>query len=538
MSLPKKLLSIDIGNEWIKIAYVQRKGKKMHFLNGKKIPTPERAVHDGILSNLPEMAKLIREVLDQNQMKEKQVAFSIASSKIITREVELPNLSQQKLRNIIDLNADEYFPVNLAEYSVDYTVTEVIESDDGKKAKVIIVAALKKLVQSYIDLAELCQLEIVNVDFAGNSMVNFIQHEKYEGTNLFLDIGPESTMVTIVSNSVVKFSRNILFGTKVIHDSICQHFDVDYKEAVQIAKERQLLNPDHKENAYLHNDVTSGMEQILNGVTRLIDYYSSRNQNPIEQVYIMDGGSEIFGVEDYISRFFGLKVKKIIGLRSFIARESHVNMDEIHYYPIALGATLATMNLLPATIKNKDELRAKKRIPILITILLLVSISAHYYTGYARYQSLERDKANIQNEINSMVDIYQVMDEHQLALSEKQFREFIVETTTTKSDEFLVFIEELEATMPEQAFFTTINVSNDGVTMSASFQDEETLAQMLTYLKGLEIIDPEGNIEPMFETVYTPAVTRFGDQDSPVSYVSVTIQCTFTVQEEEETNDQ
>ncbi len=137
-----------------------------------------------------------------------------------------------------------------------------------------------------------------------------------------------------------------------------------------------------------------------------------------------------------------------------------------------------------------------------------------------------------------MVDIYQIMDEHQLALSEKQFREFIVETTTTKSDEFLAFIEELEATMPEQAFFTTINVSNDGVTMSASFQDEETLAQMLTYLKGLETIDPEGNIYPMFETVYTPAVTRFGDQDSAVSYVAVTIQCTFTVEEEEETNDQ
>ncbi len=537
MSLPKKLLSIDIGNEWIKIAYVQRKGKKMHFLDGKKIPTPERAVHDGILSNLPEMAKLIREVLDQNQMKEKQVAFSIASSKIITREVELPNLSQQKLRNIIDLNADEYFPVNLAEYSVDYTVTEVIESDDGKKAKVIIVAALRKLVQSYIDLAELCQLEIVNVDFAGNSMVNFIQHEKYEGTNLFLDIGPESTMVTIVSNSVVKFSRNILFGTKVIHESICQHFDVDYKEAVQIAKERQLLNPDHKENAYLHNDVTSGMEQILNGVARLIDYYSSRNQNPIEQVYIMDGGSEIFGVEDYISRFFGLKVKKIIGLRSFIARESHVNMDEIHYYPIALGATLATMNLLPATIKNKDKLRAKKRIPILIGILLLVSIGAHYYTGYAKYQSLERDKINIQNEINSMNEIYDIMNEHTVIMSEKSFRESIEDVTTTRSDISLSFINTLEESMPENAFLTRMYISEGSVEINASFQDEATLAKMLTYLKSLETKSFDGEIEPLFEKVYTPSVNRIGELDNVNSYVAVTIQCTF-LRSEVDTNDQ
>jgi len=34
---------------------------------------------------------------------------------------------------------------------------------------------------------------------------------------------------------------------------------------------------------------------------------------------------------------------------------------------------------------------------------------------------------------------------------------------------------------------------------------------MLTYFEGLETHDADGNIYPMFETVYTPAVTRFGD---------------------------
>ena len=537
MSLPKKLLSIDIGNEWIKIAYIQKKGKKIHFLNGKKIPTPERTVHDGILSNLPDIAKLIRQALEQNHIKEKQVIFSIASSKIITREVELPNLSQKKLRNIIDLNADEYFPVNLAEYTLDYTVTEVVETEEGKKAKVIIVAALRKVIQSYIDLAELCQLNIVSVDFSGNSIVNFIQHEKYEGTNLFLNIASESTMVTIVSNGVVKFSRNILFGTNVIYESIQQHFNVDDEEAVKIAQERQLLNPEHKENAYLHNDVTSGMEQILNGVARLIDYYSTRNKSPIEQVYIMDGGSEIFGVEEYIAAYFGLKVKKITAFNNIVIKAIEIQSDEIHYYPTALGASLSSMNLLPINIKNKDELQAKKRIPILIGILLLVSIGAHYYTGYAQYQRLEREKSNIQNEISSMMDIYNVLDEYQQVLNEKQMRELIVDSTTTKSDQFLAFINELEATMPEQAFMTSINVSNEGITMSTSFNNEETLAQMLTYLKGLVIYDEEGNSSPMFASVYTPAVTRFGDEDSSVSYVAVTIQCTFLTQEEE-TDDQ
>ncbi len=64
--------------------------------------------------------------------------------KIITREVELPHVPYKKLKNIIDLNADEYFPVNLAEYCLDFTITEIIETEEGKKIKVNIVAALKK----------------------------------------------------------------------------------------------------------------------------------------------------------------------------------------------------------------------------------------------------------------------------------------------------------------------------------------------------------------------------------------------------------
>ncbi len=531
MALPKKLVSIDIGNEWIKVAYIQRKGKKSHFVFGEKIPTPERAVQDGGLSNLTEMAQLIRNVLDKNQIKEKHVVFSVSSSKIITREVELPHVPYKKLKNIIELNADEYFPVNLAEYCLDFTISEIIETEEGKKIKVNIVAALKKLIQTYIELARDCHLEIVGVDFSGNSMVNFVQYEKYEGTNLFLNIGPESTMVTIVSNGVVKFSRNILFGTQAIHNSICQHFDVDYNAAVALAKERQLLNPNHKDNPYLHSDVTSGMEQILNGVARLIDYYSSRNPNPIEQIYIMDGGSEIAGAQEYISKFFGLTVKKVNGFDNFIINSAGVSVDELHYYPIALGATLSTMNLLPLSIKNKDELQAKKRIPILISILLMVALGAHFYQGYAQYTSLERTKRQIEQDIHGMSDIHAIIEEHKVALEERDFRIKIENMTTTQSDGLLTFIQELERTMPEQGFLSAINVTSEALTMNASFRDEETLAQMLTYLKKQTVTSPNGESLPMFEEVYIPAVNRIGEADSESTIVSAMIQCTYSKQE-------
>jgi len=531
MALPKKLLSVDIGNERIKIAYLARKGRKTHLLKAIIVPTPSNCVKDGILSDLEDLAGAIKEALSLEKVKEKNVVFSISSSKIITREVELPYLKPSKLKNVIRLNAEEYFPVNLTEYSLDYTVTDVIESENGKKAKVIVFAASNALVEQYIQLSNLCGLNVQSVDYSGNSIVSYIRNEKIEGTNLYLDIGAESTMVTIMSDNVVKFSRNILIGTRLINESIMNHFEVDYEEATQIAKERQLLNYDHMENTYLSNDVTGGMEQILNGVSRLVDYYTSRNKTSVEKIYILGGGSEIYGITEYIKNFFNLETEKLIHLKSVLVKDKNSEENIQLYFSTAIGAILTNINLLPIKVKNREIEKTRRRVPYLLLILLVVALGAFYYTKFTELSRLNNQKEQIQSKIDSMQDIKDVQLKHDVLTKKKEEFKLLDTLSTSQPDRVLDIIKNFESTMPKELYITSLNIQDSSMTLNAIAKDETVVAQFLTYLKMSTETDENGE-HLMFSDVFTNVIARDNVNESEEdSRVPVSIQCTFYSEE-------
>ncbi len=534
MALPKKFLSIDIGSERIKIAHIQNKGKKLQILGTILIPTPANSIKDGTIHGQEELTGVIRNALMTEKIKEKNVIFSISSSKVITREVELPYLKPKKMKNIIRMNAEEYFPVKLEDYCMDYTVTDVVESEEGKKAKVNIFAAHSGLVNQYVELAENCRLNICNVDYSGNSVVSYILNEKYEGTNLFLDIGAGNTMVTIMSKNVVKFSRNLLFGTKLINESIMNHFEVDYDEATKISKERQLLKSEREENTYLSNDVTGGMDQILNGVSRLVDYYTSRNKLGVEKIYLLGGGAEIYGVEDYVEKFFNVKAEKIEAPQSLSFKEKQRDEAVQLYFPTAIGSSLSTINLLPDAIKNRELEATKRRLPYLIILFIIVAMAAFYYNQYTNLQKLQRQKSSIESQIADMQEIVEIKAEYESLVEKEAFRRTLDQLSTRRSDEILSLIQGLERTMPKESFITSLTDSEQMLTLEYTVSNEATLAQLLTYLKGISGVTEEGEMQPLFSDVYTGTVVRIGEPDDGASYVTASIQCTYFEMEVDE----
>ncbi len=527
MSLPKKLISIDIGNERIKIAYINKQKKKITVLSSMVIPTPQNSIKDGVINNKEEISAVIRNALLSEKIKEKNVVFTISSSKIITREVELPYLKPNKLKNVVRMNAEEYFPVDLTDYCLDYTITDIVESEEGKKAKVIIFAAMTSIVDMYVELADLCKLKVVGVDYTGNSVVSFIRNENIEGTNLFIDIGAESTMVVIMHNNVVKFSRTIMFGTKIVNDSIMNHFEVDYEEATKISKERQLLNFGNNENTYLTNDVTSGMEQILGGVSRLVDYYSSRNKNQVEKVYLLGGGSEIYGILEYVDKFFNLKASSLSETKSIINKSKNDDIFNPVYFAAAFGATIETINLLPQHIKNREANRAKQRVPYLLVLLLVVALGAAYYSKYVELNKLNDRKSNIQYEIESMMDIETIKANHMQIQEMKDFRELLETSSTTRSDYLIDLIKGMEKTMPNEVFITNLEDSEISINFDITASDEATVAQMLTYLKAIDGGVYNGEVYKLFSNVYTDSLVRVGDKDAGTSYITCSISCTY-----------
>ena len=209
-----KVLSIEISNSLIRICEMDYKKKNPRVYRQAMVPTPPGAISDGYLNGIDDLRTAIRRALNDNQMKTKEVIFTIASSKIVNREVMLPAVKKPSmLGTMIRNNLNEYFPIDLSSYEIAHQILEQMsDGPEAGKYRTMIMAAEKSLVDGYDKLATLCGLRLVSLDYAGNSMFQAIKNEDTAARIMLLKIEETQTMVSIVKNKSLMLQRTINYG--------------------------------------------------------------------------------------------------------------------------------------------------------------------------------------------------------------------------------------------------------------------------------------------------------------------------------------
>ncbi len=516
MVYPKKCVVIDIGNEQIKLADITRGTHSVKINQFVIVPTPEKCLNDGIIRDKERLSNVIKTALKENKIKNKNVVFTISSSKIITREVDFPGLKSKKIKNVILNNATEYFPVNLNDYVLDYVITDTVFVDGEKILKLNLIAALITLVEEYIGLAGLLGVKLLGIDYTGNSLTSFLKKEKIEGSTMVLDIGSENTMVTILVEGISKFNRNLSFGTGILLDCIKNHFEVDTSEAIRISKERPLLSIQKDDNPYLSNDVSSAMNQILNGVSRLADYYTSRNSDKISHIQIVGGGSTIFGIEAYIETFFNLPTKKIAQFKSIQYKgPKNFSGSEI-FFANVIGAAYSEINLLPRALAEKAAIQARKRTAFLLVILVAVLLLGYYLMEQGNLIMMQAQKETLQGDIVDAQPFQNIKIELDELTKEAIFKQRILDTSMSTSERFVEIIETMEDRMPSEVFYLNIVDTGLSLEIDCVARDKMTIARFIETLKSMG-----------FSDVYVPTISEVSSETDDNVYVTFSVTCTY-----------
>ena len=128
----KKVLSIEIGLHQTKVCEVEAGKKNPHVSNCITFDTPDNIVEDGFILDKDLMAQTLKSNLAAAKMNGKDVIFTIASTKIANREVVIPLVADNKIQAIIDASATEYFPLDVSEYTVSYSILEKVNTKEEK----------------------------------------------------------------------------------------------------------------------------------------------------------------------------------------------------------------------------------------------------------------------------------------------------------------------------------------------------------------------------------------------------------------------
>ena len=525
--MASKILSIELSNTTIRIVQMDYKTTNPRVYYHVVCNTPENSINDGYLINPDAVANAIRTALVSNRIKgTKNVIFTISSTKIVTREQQLPQMKAAQLDSMIQTNLSDYFPIDLDNYQVAYTVLGTIdEGKDAGKLRVSIMAAENNLVESYKQLAASCGLVLVQVDNVANSVYQVLKSENKTQCKMVLKIEENATSVLVIKNESLLLQRNIGFGflpaiKEIMHQPAFQavsEFDAR-NIAMKRACIRKTLNeataitdsedmPEPSEGQAMTNArqaVTDSLEDLVKGIQRVINYYNSTNSsNPLDLCYICGAGGAINGISHLLSNELGLKVSVLRKLENVSYSVLGDNAD-LYNYVASIGAIYAPVGFFSKARSDRNKNTTNfKTLSILFVILSAILVAA--LLGKGLYDKNAKEKENAQLKATEARYLESEKIYNQYAAILEFYRQTLTGQgmTVRNSDNIVAFLEELEKKMPSNMIISEFTSNDSTFTMSVRVEDKNTAIGIVETLRGFDSLQAVGisNIDEVYEIV-------------------------------------
>lgn len=304
----KPIFGLDVGFSSVKVVQLQQQKNKIRVLGYGTTRFEPTAIQNGVVVDPELIAKDIQSLFKDHMtgtISTRRVLLSVPAARTFTRTIKLPKLSSQDLAEAIRLETEEYTPLPMDDMYVDYSIGKTTE----KEQEVLVVAAPKEVVDSYVTLSEILGLETVGVETTINGACRLFSHTDVNHTpTVLIDLGSQSSDITVYDQGIVVTST-VPGGGDSFSEAIAKKLGVTIKEA-HLIKTRYGLGVSKKQ-AEITEALTPIMTQLVKEVKRMVRYYEERAgvDKKIDQVVTMGGGANMLGLADHLTNLLRLPVR-------------------------------------------------------------------------------------------------------------------------------------------------------------------------------------------------------------------------------------
>ena len=521
-----KILSIEIGVDVTHVLEMDYRVKNPKVYRSFSFQTPVGVIGEAGVRKSEEFRTALHKLLDTNKIKTRKTLFVVNSGKIASREVLIPMIKENRIKDFLNTNSADFFPVDLSRYQLVYRNEGVVQQDKVKKRKLYVFAVPGDLVQSYEELADFCSLELTALDYVGNSI--FQMMHKAVGNNICCSVklDDNATMITIINQGMVVLQRTVFYGfeevEKVVVDSGLFSKE-QYPAAMDILQQTDCLNanqaaPEDAMNA-MRVEAVEALRPMIGNIRRVLDYYQSRNNGAeVKECFLIGNGAYIKGLDRLMSLELNLPVhlqEKDV-LNGF--RTSGGRLDAM--YEACYGAAIQPLDFVFGTAqtakiieeKKKRELLAAKLIGLLCVACAVILLAL---SGVQRIAlSHELNTLNKQkDELKYIQDIYNAYVD-----TKSQYDDVTKMNgkTETVSDALADAIEEMEEKFPSGVKVTSLTSNGEGISMDIEVSTKEEAAKILQNLATFDA----------FRSVTTNGITESTDESGKIT-VTFSVMCTY-----------
>lgn len=303
------VIGLDIGSHSIKLIEVSKERDAATLLTAGSIPTPPKALISNLQADAEAIAVAIKKLLHDTGSKSRSVNIALPESQVFTRVIEVPPLSQRELTSAIKWEAEQYIPLPLDQVNIDFSILREAKETTSGKMEVLLVAAPKALLDKYVNILDLADVNIQGVETeiisASRSLVRSAANLK---TVMIVSLGNQTTDLAILRGGVLGFTRSISAGGEALSRALVQGLGFERNQAEEFKKAYGLER--NKLEGKIVAAVKPIMDTIIGEMKRAVAYYQEKYKDDRVEAIILSGGTaRIPGMVVYIAEAIGIEAQ-------------------------------------------------------------------------------------------------------------------------------------------------------------------------------------------------------------------------------------
>ncbi|HWT26912.1 MAG TPA: hypothetical protein VN131_03160, partial [Mobilitalea sp.] len=267
-----------------------------------------------------------------------------------------------------------------------------------RQMRLSVFAVPSTLIRNYYNFASMMHFDIVAMDYTGNSSYQIIKRQAHRGTNVFIQLNEQDTLISILQDDVLVLQRNVGYGISTLTDAVMEqdYYKVNSQaEAMELLKNNNLINLDPQQTQMLQFDsswsrgevaaaseyiraigapklpgegeelearryIIESLHYLTNSIARMLDYYKANHKNvEIDTIYLSGAGMAIKGIDNYFTSEIGMPHKKMDKLATVSSiKKAAAYRSNPSEFASCIGAVIKPVDFVPLEFIIKKQKRS------------------------------------------------------------------------------------------------------------------------------------------------------------------------------------
>ena len=274
MAKIKSVIGFEVDTAEIRAIELTKSNGAYSVLACGKIPLPAGTIEEGFIRNADEFNKALAELLQNGNFKSSDVVVGVNNENVIMRYASFPKVPEDKLRNMVLLQAQEFIPIPVQEMEIDYVIAgESLNDEEQPVVNVLLVAARRNMLEQLITVLGASKLQVVDIDASVLSVCRGLAPMTVGKKYALLNMTDDILNFLVVKDSEISMVRSITIPERAA-DAVKSVFSQETETVPQ-------------------EDLEAVGSMLASETNSSVSYYAMQNMaEPIEQIYFVSAARD------------------------------------------------------------------------------------------------------------------------------------------------------------------------------------------------------------------------------------------------------